>query len=473
MRKRYGLVAMIGLILGCASHALARPNIIFILTDDQAPWALGLSGNKQAHTPNMDRLFGSGAYFINSFVTTPVCSPSRVATAASRYGTEMGITDWINPRKEPELGLDPDVVVWPELIQKAGYKTALIGKWHLGVPDPFHPTRNGFDEFVGFREGGTQTKDPTLEVHGEKKKLKGLTVDLLTNFAIEFIRKHRSEPFLLCLHHRAPHTRYLPVSDDDWSHYKNLDIVVPDPGYDDFAVDFAKEKMREYLASCTGIDRNLGRLLNTLDDLKLTDNTIVIYTSDHGYNIGHHGVWHKGNASWMRTWALKAKYNDPRRQRPNMFDTSIRVPTAIRWPGVVKPGTVIEETTSNLDWFPTVCRLAGVEVPKDLTIRGRDLVPLLKGEKVEWDNDLYCEFSQHHYTTTHLRAYRTPEWKLIRDFLNPGKDELYYLKADPDEAKNLIDSTDPKVLAVKKKLNGKLTARMWEIKDPVVTSPKP
>ena len=473
MNRMLRFCATVGLVLFCASHALARPNIVFILTDDQGPWALGRSGNAQAHTPNMDRLFDSGAYFTNSFVVTPVCSPSRVATAASRYGTEMGITDYINQRKEPDLGLDPDVVTWPELIQKAGYKTGLIGKWHLGVPERYHPTRNGFDEFIGFLEGATQTKDPMLEVHGEKKKLKGLTVDLLTDFAIEFLNKHKSDPFLLCLHHRAPHTRYLPVSDEDWAHYKDKDIVVPDAGYEDFDKEFATKMMRQYLASCTSIDRNLGRLLKALDDLKLSDNTIVVFTSDHGYNIGHHGVWHKGNASWMLKSTLKMKYNDVRRQRPNMFDTSIRVPTAIRWPGVTQPGTVIEETTSNLDWFPTFCKIAGVELPEDLTIRGRDISPLLKGQKVEWDNDLYCEFSQHHYTTTHLRAYRTPQWKLVRDFLNPGKDELYHLEADPDEAKNLIDSTDPKVLAVKKDLNQKLAAKMWEIKDPVVTSPKP
>jgi uncharacterized sulfatase len=133
----------------------------------------------------------------------------------------------------------------------------------------------------------------------------------------------------------------------------------------------------------------------------------------------------------------------------------------------------ITQTTSNLDWFPTICAMAGVDIPTNLMIRGRDLSPLLRGDKVEWDNDLYCEFSQHHYTTTHLRAYRTPEWKLVRDFLNPGKDEFYNLQADPGEENNLIDSTDPKVLAAQKDLNDKLAARMREIKDPVVTSPGP
>ena len=130
----------------CVSPLIAAelPNILFIFTDDQAPWALGLSGYPHAKTPHMDRLFREGAYLVNAFTTKPVCSPSRAGLMASRYGTELVITDWINPRNEPHHGLDPKTVSWPRLLAKAGYRTGLIGKWHLGTLDKYHPTKFGY-----------------------------------------------------------------------------------------------------------------------------------------------------------------------------------------------------------------------------------------------------------------------------------------------------------------------------------------
>ena len=147
-------------------QAAPRPHVLFILTDDQAPWAVGVSGHPHAHTPHLDDLFRSGARLTNSFVVTPVCSPSRVSTICSRYGSELSITDWIHPRNEPELGLPPETVTWPRLLQQAGYQTALIGKWHLGKLDSQHPTVFGYESFMGFREGGTSPKNPRLEVNG-------------------------------------------------------------------------------------------------------------------------------------------------------------------------------------------------------------------------------------------------------------------------------------------------------------------
>ncbi len=402
-----------------ATHA-KRPNIVFILTDDQAPWAIGVSGYRYAKTPNMDRLFREGAYLTNVFTTTPVCSPSRASLMASRYGSELNITDWINPRVEPNLGLDPNVVTWPEVLHDAGYTTALVGKWHLGSPDKFHPTKTGFDYFMGFREGGAATVDPTLEVDGKPKKFTGLTADILTDHAIARLKSAKQRPLLMCLHYRAPHTRWLPVSDEDWAPYADLDPEIPNPDYPKLDVPRVKRMTREYLASVRSVDRNLGRLLKTLDDEGLTQNTIVIYSSDHGYNMGHSGIWHKGNGHWVLTDPPPATPNIPRGQRPNMYDRSIRVPTAVRWPGVIQPGTVITQTVANLDWYPTIVQLAGASPPPRETIRGRSIVPLLRGADTPWDNDFYAEYSTHHQSKTHMRMYRTPEWKLIRDFLNPG-----------------------------------------------------
>ncbi|MYA80713.1 MAG: sulfatase-like hydrolase/transferase, partial [Acidobacteriia bacterium] len=162
-RSALGCLTLVLMLCGCSPRPASRPNIVFIFTDDQAPWALGASGYPHALTPNIDRLFNEGAYLVNAFTTKPVCSPSRAGLMASRYGSELGLTEWIHPRREPELGLDPTVVTWPEVLQRNGYRTGLVGKWHLGVPDRYHPTRTGFEYFMGFRTGGTTPSNPVLE----------------------------------------------------------------------------------------------------------------------------------------------------------------------------------------------------------------------------------------------------------------------------------------------------------------------
>ena len=443
-----------------------RPNIIFIQTDDQAAWALGASGNRDAYTPNLDRFFREGAYLKNAFVVTPVCSPSRASLMTSRYGTEVGITDWINPNAEPELGLSPNVTIWPKLLAEAGYFNGLVGKWHLGTQDRFHPSQFGFNYFMGFRAGGEATRNPKLEINGQVKQAEGFTVDLVTDDAIRFLRERQNQTFFLMLNYREPHAAYLPVRDEDWAKVKDLDpkIANDHPNLDLLR---AKRLMREYLASVVAIDRNVGRLLAVVDELKLREDTIVVFTSDHGYNIGQHGIWHKGNGHLLTAAAAKINTTNPSIQRPNVFDTSLRTPTAVRWPHRIKAGMEITQTINNLDWFPTILALAGVKLPKGLLIRGRDFSPLLAGKSLRWDNDLYVEWSQHHYTTTHLRMYRTPKWKLVRDFLNAGKDELYNLIDDPDELHNRIN--DPVTAAIRRQLEAKLLAKMRANNDAVLT----
>ena len=418
--------------------AQQRPNVLFIFTDDQAPWALGLSGHPYADTPNMDALFERGAYLTNSFTVTPVCSPSRASLFTSRYGSELGITDWLRPTNEPRLGLDPAIVTWPEILQKAGYKTGLVGKWHLGLLDRFHPTKQGFDHFMGFRGGGAATSNPRLEQVGVERDFKGLTADILTDEALDFLKNNRHETFALCIFYRAPHTRWLPVADEDWAPFADLDPEIPNPDYPNLDTERVKRMTREYLASVRTVDRNLGRVMKYVDESGLAENTIIIYSSDHGYNMGHSGVWHKGNGHYVLTKNPPASANVPDGQHPNMWDRSIKVPTSVVWPGVIEPGTRIDETVKNLDWLPTIAEMARAELPSDLTYRGRSIVPLLKGTARKWDNGLFAEYSTHHQTRTEMRMYRTPRWKLVRDFLNPERDELYDLKKDPAEATNLI-----------------------------------
>lgn len=469
MRTSVFILYSFASLLITAEAFAQQPNIIFVYTDDQAPTAAGFVGNTQLRTPHMDRIAAEGAVLRNSFTVTPVCSPSRAELATSRYGSELGILDWINPRAEPDHGLNPNTVTWMELLQEAGYTTGLFGKWHLGTADRFHPTLTGYDTFMGFRDGGRPPKDAVLEVDGHDVETSGFIVDLVTDAALEFIDANRSGPFLLSLHYREPHARWLPTRDEDWLPYSDLDVLLPEPDYPNLDVPRVERMMREYYASCASVDRNLGRVLNALDEWELAGNTIVIYTSDHGYNTGHHGLWYKGNAEWMLTDLPEQRWDDiPAIRRPNLYDQSLRVPTAVRWPGVIEPGTEIGQTVSNLDWFPTLLEMGGVNLPGDLTVRGRSIVPLLKGEGPAWDNDLYCEYSQRHSGAADMRAWRTPEWKLMIDYRHPGRNELYDLAHDPAEAHNLIESDDPEVQAVRRDLESRIVAKLAEIRDPVL-----
>ena len=440
-----------------------QPNILFVYTDDQAGWALGLSGHPHASTPNMDKLFRRGAYLPNSFTVTPVCSPSRASLMTSRYGTELGLTDWLNPRREPLLGLDAKEVTWPELVRAAGYQTGLVGKWHLGLLDEHHPKEHGYESFMGFRGGGVATADPVLERQGKEQRYRGLTADILTGEALEFLQRERAVPFLLSLHYRAPHTRWLPVAPEDWAPFDGLLPIVPNPDFPYLDVERVRRMTREYLASTKSVDRNLGRILAKLDELGLADGTVIVYTSDHGYNMGHSGVWHKGNGHYVRTRNPPATANIPDGQRPNMWDRSIRVPTAVVWPGRIEPGQVIEESVSNLDWFPTMAAIAGAEIPPGAVVRGRNLVPLLVGTASGWSDEIYGEYSTHHQSRTHMRMLRTAGWKLVRDFLNPERDELYDLASDPEETTNLIFHPDAEPQL--ERLGRRLSARMREVGD--------
>ncbi|MHC4648930.1 MAG: sulfatase-like hydrolase/transferase, partial [Planctomycetota bacterium] len=303
------------LLPGCAATGVVtpaktnRPNIIFIMTDDQAPWAFGAAPNAEAYTPNIDRLRSQGARLTNCFVATPVCSPSRASLLTSRYSTEVGITDFIKSKK---VGLAPSFATWPRILADGGYDTALVGKWHLGDKDRYHPTHYGYNEFTGFRWGGEISKDPKIEVNGEVQQARGYTPDILTDYAVDFIRRKKGGPFMLSLHYWAPHAStvsrapdrghtWLPLSQADYARFEKMKLRIPDPDYPKLNVPLVERMMREYLGSVASVDRNLARILDLLDELKLTDNTVVIFTSDNGYNVGHNAVEGKGNASWTLT----------------------------------------------------------------------------------------------------------------------------------------------------------------------------
>jgi len=442
-----------------------RPNIVFLYSDDQGAWAAGRAGNRDAFTPHLDRLAREGAWFENSFVTTPVCSPSRASLMTGRYALEVGIPDYLSPEANANDGLDRRFPTWPAALRQAGYRTGLVGKWHLGYRPEFHPTNYGFEYFAGLPGGGSSPMNPRIEVEGVMKQYDGPAPDVFTDLGLDFIHRHRGEPFLLCLHYREPHASnapdagpkrtWLPVPEEDWARFRDLDPAIPNPRYDNLDVGEVKRMMREYLASVAALDRNAGRVVARLGELGLSRDTIVVFTSDNGMNMGHNGIWHKGNGRWILT--------NKRGDRPNLYDRSLRVPAILRFPARVKGGTVVRRTISNLDWFPTLLSLTGTPMPSGAVVRGRDLTPLVTGRRAAWDDVLYAEYDLRMEGNPRLRAWRTPEWKLVRDIGRSGFNELYQLSRDPDESRNLIHSTDPLTVKVRQRLDRQLTAKMKEL----------
>jgi arylsulfatase A-like enzyme len=457
------LFVLTGLCLLCSVVSLraAEPekwNIVSIVTDDQGAWALGCYGNKECRTPNMDRLAREGARFLNAFTPTPVCSPSRASMLCGLYGTQVGITDFIALQEaDAGVGLPPNVPTWPKLLHQHGYRTALVGKWHLGTQPRFHPTKNGFDHFFGFLGGGNQPMDPVLEKAGKTSKMKGSLPDLLTDDALQFIETNKDQPFALLLHFRAPHLPYGPVPAVDSAPFKDLDPAIP--SVRGIVAKQVKNWTREYYASIHSVDRNLGRLLAKLDELGLTKRTIVMFTSDHGYNIGHHVIHTKGNGWW-----IAGGVNGPK--RPNMWDTSIRVPLMIRWPGVVEPGKEIPEMVTNLDTPPSVLGMLGLASPPEAKWQGQDFTPLLRGRKTVWRDALFGQYDLHNGGLAYMRMIRTSKWKLVRHHHANFLDELYDLEKDPGEMRNLYGAAQ--YAAVRDQLQKRLNAWQKSIDDPLL-----
>jgi arylsulfatase A-like enzyme len=455
------VLLVLAVFSGPSTFAANRPNVIVIKTDDQAQWSLGCYGNKECPTPNMDRIAAEGAKFNNAFVVTPVCSPSRASFFTGRYGTELGITDWITTREaNAGVGLRAEIPTWPSLLQQAGYTTALIGKWHLGEKPESHPTKLGFTHFFGFVGGGQFPMDPTLEENGAKKQFKGPISDLLTDNALEFIDGNATKPFAMCLFYREPHQPYSPMPEQDNAAVEKLDPTIPDAPYIDPKQ--VKDWTKRYYASIHAADRNIGRVLAKLDELKLAENTVIIFTSDHGYNIGQHNLHTKGNASWIAGGVEGPK-------RPNMFEESIRVPLLVRWPGVTKAGVQIDQSVANIDAFATILAIAGVPIPANTKQHGVDYSPLLHGESMEPRQEIFGQYDLHNGGFASMRMIRTDRWKLVRHQLTNGLDELYDLQSDPHEKKNLWNDE------ASRDRRGKLAARLmkWQesINDPMLRNP--
>lgn len=348
---------LLTLLVACtAAFAAAKPNIVVILADDQGWGDLSVNGNTNLRTPQIDSLARAGAVF-DRFYVCPVCSPMRAEFLTGRYHLRGGVHNVTTGGER--LNLDEKTI--GDTFKAAGYATGAFGKWHNGSQWPYHPNARGFDEYYGFTSGHWgEYFDPPLEHNGKFVHGKGYITDDLANHAIEFIEKNQTRPFFCYLPFNTPHSPFC-VPDEYWNRFK--DHPIPMRGKDGADEDLPVTRCA--LAMVENIDSNVGRVLRRLDELKLADNTIVIYFSDNGPN------------SWRWNGGMKGR-------KGTTDEGGVRSPFLIRWPAKIKPGTKVSQIAGAIDLLPTLASMAGVPRVGDKPLDGKDLSPLLFGTAKDW-----------------------------------------------------------------------------------------
>ena len=455
MMRRILIIPVVLLLVACGSEvtraesAMRRPNIVVILVDDLRWDELGCTGHPFVRTPSIDRIANDGARFRNAFVTTPLCSPSRACFLTGLYAHHHGITDNTDRSKQSHL-----LKTFPRMLQRSGYETAYIGKWHMGNDDTQRP---GFDEWVCLKGQGTSF-DPVLNENGHRTHNTGHTTDVLNRRAVAFVRRKRTKPFCLYFAHKALHpeltqyndgsisdpaaARFLPARRHktlytDAGIPRRLNVTDTLAGKPALRRKFkglpplsrktgtSDETIRDRLRMLAGVDEGVGLLLAALKQSGQLDRTVFVVTSDHGYWYGEHGL------SVERRLA---------------YEEGIRIPLLVRYPPLIARGLLIDEMALSIDLAPTLLELAGLR--QHAGMDGRSLVPLLRGRHPKsWRTSFAIEY----YTDTVFprvhnmgyKALRTGRWKYIRYNKLHGMDELYDLRADPYEMNNQI--TNPRL----------------------------
>lgn len=426
-----------------------QPNVILVLTDDQGFGDLGYYGNPNIKTPVIDKFAGESVRF-NEFLVSPVCAPTRSAIMTGRYTLRTGVRDTY----QGGAMMAASEITIAEVLKNAGYKTGMIGKWHLGDNYPMRPEDQGFDytlrhlaggmgqwgDWPNHLKGNRSYFDPTLWENGEMVQKQGYCSDVFTDAAINFLEESTDEPFFLYLAFNAPHDP-LQVPDEYYQKYKGID---PTAGFENDDRPFPemteqmKEKARRVYAMVSNIDDNMGRLLAKLDELKLSDNTLVIFMTDNGpipyrYLAGMRG------------------------RKSSVYQGGIRVPSFWRYPKGFQGNRDINATASHFDIFPTIAKLCGGEIPTDRKIDGLNLLPLLKGEQDELPERTICRYwtrrEPHKFENMMIRdntfklVGNCEESSDIADF------ELFSLADDPYEQHNIVESNKEAALALKNKMN--------------------
>lgn len=487
--KIFKLLLLGVIAIGCSTPEEAkRPNIVFIFSDDHTYQAIGAYGNQFAKTPNIDRIAGEGALLKNNLVTNSICGPSRATLLTGKYSHKNGY------KRNDKTLFDITQFLFPRALQEHGYQTAYVGKLHLNsLPE-------GFDYWNILPGQGHYYNPDFIGQSKDTVRHQGYVSDLITGFSLDWLDKRDpSKPFFITIGHKATHREWNPAI-EDLGAYDDVNFPIPATFYDDYKgreaaakqdmsiettmrlnqdlkVDLDYENghnykrltpeqrakiksyydgvsrdyhskdrkgkeltewkfqryLKDYLSTANSLDRNIGKVLDYLKEKGLEENTVVIYASDQGFYLGEHG--------WF--------------DKRFIYEQSMRTPFVIRYPGVIKPGTVVDELVANIDWAPTMLDLAGVKAPAE--VQGASFLPLLKkgAQKTDWRDAVYYhyyEFPEPHHVYPHF-GLRTDRYKLVRFYGGIDNWEFYDLKEDPDELNNLYgDGTGEVITSLKDKL---------------------
>ncbi len=427
-----------------------KPNIVFILSDDQGPWAMHCAGTTDLITPNLDQLAKTGMRFDNFYCSSPVCSPARASILTGKMPSAHGILDWlaggnVETEQYPYMKQQghphftkPDHAInylegqrtYVQELAEAGYWCALSGKWHAGNSAQVSP---GFAGWFTIAAGGCHYYQADTVEDGVFTYEHRYITDVITDRAIRFLdTRPKDQPFYLSVHYTAPHDPW-----DEEDHPKEyLDLYrdcefdsVPNEPVHPWEIatwitgdtpEKRKANLRGYFAAITAMDAGIGRIMHYLEKENLLDDTIVVFTADNGMNLGQHGVWGKGNGTYP----------------PNMYDSSVKVPFIIRMPGMQRAGVVSHRVAKHCDIYPTMMDIAGLKPELSEKQPGRSLLPFLNGEETDENGDVFiCD------EYGFVRMYRTAQFKLVRRYIG-HQDEFYDMQNDPDERVNLIDSAE-------------------------------
>lgn len=426
----------------------SHPNILFILMDDHAAQSISAYGSQINSTPNIDRLASEGAMFTNCFCTNSISGPSRAVILTGKYSHINGVTD-------NSTRFDGSQETFPKLLQQADYETAIVGKWHLGSK----PT--GFD-YWNILPGQGEYHNPVMIENGIFKKYTGYVTDIITDKSLEWLKKHnREKPFCLLVHHKAVHANWEPdekhvdmfsgvkipeptnlyedfrkrvpqlsdytlgVEPFQWNlHYKyRYGEIRFDGERDRFREQMYQQYIQDYLKCVASVDDNVGRILDYLDETGLSENTIVVYTSDQGFFLGEHGLYDKRL----------------------MYEESLRMPLLIRYPKEIKPWTVVENMVLNLDFPETILDYAGCKIPE--AMQGKSFRSLAQEKTdADWRTAMYYRFYEEQYGLGQLEGIRTERYKLIHYLYDGEGWEMFDLQNDPAEMTNLYQMKERSAL---------------------------
>ncbi|MCH5599854.1 sulfatase family protein [Niabella ginsengisoli] len=467
---RYLLLCLLALsITGAFTNA--QPNIVLIISDDHAYQAISAYGNSIVHTPSIDRIASEGALFQKAYVANSICGPSRASILTGKYSHANGF-------KDNRSTFDFNQNNFAKVLQQAGYQTAWIGKMHLGENTP-----QGFDYYSILPGQGQYYNPDFLQTGNVRKRYEGYVTNIIEDVAEDWMdKRNKQKPFCLVIGHKATHRTWMPDT-EDLGRFDSINVPLPSTFYDDYATrkaaavqdmtiektmrmaydlkvqdekeeaaftkrmtqeqrsrwnayyekinkEFKEKKltgkaltewkfqryMRDYLSTAASLDRNIGRTLDYLDKNNLTENTIVIYMSDQGFYMGEHG--------WF--------------DKRFMYEPSFRTPMAARYPSVIKPGSVFNQSVMNIDIAPTLLELANAKVPED--VQGQSFFSVLKGKPSHQREAMYYHYYEkgEHSVSPHF-GIKTARYKLIRFYDKVNAWELFDLEKDPDELHNIYN----------------------------------